>query len=500
MNRRVGSTSLIRLAAVPLALAAATPAATAGQSVRITGTTTARYVDLRPFVEDSVAFAGTTDIGNPMFRQMDGSVLVRCVEGDAQCRYLRSGEVESAIPILQDLQVTGWGFAEGLSAHAHLRARASAGTADRLWPRADDRFDAIDAYVELDRSSYVVRAGRQWMTSGLGVRNFDGAQLVYHPTRALTLEGFGGWGLAVGANEPKSSAEYGAIEDLPPAARTNVFGGAVRWRGPYRSAANVFYQREIRTDRAAMHSERIAADGRVGVGPTVAEGWLAYDFATAYLNEARVRLRLPQAWGVTSHVEARRYRPFFELWTIWGAFAPIGFDEARASAFSTLLDERLSLDVSGAYRRYDETDAGFQTFMPLRNDGWRLGGSASFRMTPAATLSGGYNMDVGFGAARSDAYGAVRWEPGERYFVGAMVTGFQNIFEFRVGRGRVIGFGGDAGLRINDQMRAVGDLMVYNHTATGGLPTTDWSQKRASLRLEWMLGSDPGMRAQEARR
>jgi hypothetical protein len=487
-----------RLKTIPLVLlfAGACTAAAGAQTVRISGVTSARYVDLRPFVEDSVPFAQTADAGSPMFRQFDG-VLVRCVEGDVVCRYLRSGEVVSVVPVFQDLEVTAWGLGEGLSARAHVRGRSSFGSATGMWPRSEDRFDAIDAYVELDRPAYRLRAGRQWLSSNLGFNNFDGAHAVVHPRRDITFEGFGGWGLAVGINEPKSSGEFGLVEDLPPAARTHVFGGAARWRPDRRSAVNVFYQREIRTDRATMHSERVAADGRLGFGRTVAEGWVVYDFAADYVNEARARLRLPEWRGISTIVEGRRYRPFFELWTIWGAFSPVGFDEARASAFASLLDERLSLDVSGGFRRYGEANAGFITFMPLRNDSWRFGGNAAFRLLPAATVSAGYNIDVGFGASRSDAYAAARWEPGARYYVGAIATGFQNIFEFRIGQGRVVGVGGDGGFRLNDDIMVVGDLLVYRHTSTGGLATADWSQRRASLRLEWTLGRDPGMRGVE---
>jgi hypothetical protein len=498
MTGKHGSRPALALISCAVVIASATASAAGAQSVRITGVTTARYVDVRPFVEDSVAFSQSTDVGNPLFRDIGNGQLGRCVEGNTHCRYLRSGERESAIPVLQDLEVAAWGFGQGLSAHAHFRARSSHGTADRLWPRSGDSFDAIDAYVEMERPSYTARVGRQWISNNLGFRNFDGAQLHFRPMASLNLEAFGGWGLAVGENEPKNAAEFGAIDDLPPASRTHVFGGAARWNPDRRSAVNLMYQREIRTDRAAIHSDRVAADGRIGVGQVVTEGWLSYDLATRYVNEARLRVRLPRTWGVTSFVEARRYRPFFELWTIWGAFAPVGFDEARASGFMSLLDERLNLDVSGAFRRYDDTEAGFETFMPLRNDGWRLGGNAAFRLTPAATVSAGYNADIGFGAARTDAYGAIRWEPGRRYYVGAAVTGFQNVFEFRIGRGTVLGWGGDAGYRLNEELMVVGDLMLYRHASTGGLPTTDWSQRRASLRLEWTVGRDPGLQSREA--
>ena len=71
-----------------------------------------------------------------------------------------------------------------------------------------------------------------------------------------------------------------------------------------------------------------------------------------------------------------------------------------------------------------------------------------------------------------------------------MVT--QNIYEFRIGTGRIYGLMLDAAMPIRPDIRLVVDAGLYQHTLTNGAPGPDWTQRRASVRLEWTAGRDPG--------
>jgi hypothetical protein len=193
-------------------------------------------------------------------------------------------------------------------------------------------------------------------------------------------------------------------------------------------------------------------------------------------------------------VDVRRHRPFFEWWTIWGAFSPVAFDEARMIVGWRNATGRLSLDASAGYRQYDETSAGLEA-APLRTDGWRAGLGAEWSPNDQWLGYADYNADVGFGASRSDATGGFRWTPGERYTVGAYLSALQNIYEFRVGTGRVVGLGVEGSFRATNETRLVFDGALYAHRSNNAAPTTDWSQRRVSVRLEWMVGSDPGSAA-----
>ena len=478
----------------PVALAgvlALSPVVLEGQGVRVRGITTLRFLELRPFVDDSVPF-NTTQPGAIEYRQLADGRVVRCVDGDRFCRFKRAGGVANALPVVQDLQVSGWGLGRGISMHADLRFRGAMGSQPALWPRAQDAFDALTAYVELDRPRYSARVGRQYATTGLGVYNYDGAMLTLRPSRKLTLEGFGGWSLAQGLNEPLTSSEIAAVDELPPDRNAFVVGAQLRVRPSTRSSVNAMYQRDVRVNRSALYAERIALDGTWRLGNAGLDGSFSQDLSANAVNEARARLSLPTVKRTTLSVEARRFRPFFELWTIWGAFSPVGFDEGRVQASWRSAAQTWLLDVHGAKRQWQETDAGLD-FDPLRADGWRVGGNAMWRVTSAWHTNASYSADVGFGAARSEGDLGVRWERGRGY-LGANVSAFQSIYEFRVGTGRVFGTGIDAGWQLNPDVRIVGDVSLYQQLAKNRAPTTDWTQHRATMRFEWMLGSDPGTR------
>ena len=46
--------------------------------------------------------------------------------------------------------------------------------------------------------------------------------------------------------------------------------------------------------------------------------------------------------------------PFFELWTIWGAFSPVGFQEVKARLDWMGSSGRISAHVYGSRRAYEE--------------------------------------------------------------------------------------------------------------------------------------------------
>jgi hypothetical protein len=192
-------------------------------------------------------------------------------------------------------------------------------------------------------------------------------------------------------------------------------------------------------------------------------------------------------------LELRHYQPFFELWTIWGAFSPVGYDEARGAAAWSDESNALSLDAYAAWRRYEDTHVAGFALEPLRGDGWNLGLSGTWRPAPAWTTSASYATEIGFGASRDDIDASVTWEQSADLFVGARFAAYQTIYEFRVGTGRVFGAGIDGGWRVGPDLRLVGDLTVYRQSTSNAGPTADWSQRRAMIRFEWTLGGDPGL-------
>jgi hypothetical protein len=460
----------------------------AAQSVRVHGVTVVQSVDLRPMVDDSVPISQATGTGP--YRSLPDGRLVRCIDGEAFCRFRRSGERVAATPLTQDLRAAAWGFGRGLSLHGHVRARSTLGGDDFLWPRARDEFDAIEAYMQYDRDQLRVRLGRQWAANGLGLYNYDGAALTLRRGYAQ-LQGFGGVSLVAGLNETHTGPILGDIDDLPPEERGYLIGvrGSTRLGG--RAALGATYQRIIMANRAGLYSERVAGNVSVRALGAAWEGGYVYDFVSGETNDAHLRVARTFPQRITASVTARRHRPFFESWTIWGAFSPVAFDEVRGNLGWRDPDDRLTLSARGGWRSYAETNAGLQS-IPLRTDGWRAGAGAEWTPLTQWLLYGDYDVDIGFGAARSDATAGARWTPNEQTFVGGALSLLENIYEFKVGTGRVLGARVEGGVRLGREVRAIVDAGWYAHGLTNNAATTDWSQRRLSARLEWTVGRDPG--------
>lgn len=465
-------------------LAALLPCGTAAQSIRVTGTTIVRYIGLRPILEDSVLAADVPGTG--LLRVTDDGYTARCVQGAAYCNFYRSADVVAAIPATQDLRLSAWGFGRGLRVYARARGRAAAGDG-AVWPRSDDALDVLEAYAELDRPRFRVRAGRQWTTTGLGVYNFDGAALRLRLGPRTMLEGYGGWSLIRGLNEPITSGALAAVEAFVPDKRGVLGGARIRIRPTAASALSVTYQREIRSDRAGLYSERLASELGVRSRHATLEADLEADLGMGVVNEARARLSVYPSRPLALRLFARRHRPYFDLWTIWGAFAPVGFDEVGGGLAWT--GSSWTAEAHGGWRNYPDTGVDL-ALAPFNDSGWNVGTSVSRELGSAWRLQGWYDADIGFGAARSQGGGRVeRTLPGDA-FLAVSATAFQQAYEFRVRSGTVVGFGMDAGAPVSERARIGGGLDAYIHS--GSVADVDWSQLRGSLRLEWTVGSEPG--------
>ncbi|MCC7195087.1 MAG: hypothetical protein IT356_05975 [Gemmatimonadaceae bacterium] len=455
------------------------------QGVRISGVTSLQYVELRPFVTDSSPIAAVPGTGE--WRESPGGVPVLCSAVSGYCRFERSGARVGALPMLQDITVAGWGWVQGLSFHADLRGRTQVGGDGFTWPRANDHFNVLDAYAELDRGNWRGRLGRQWVTGGLGVYNFDGAAASLNRD-AWSLEGWGGRALMGGLNDAYTSGQLAAVENLPPEDGGLIFGARGRYRPDPLTAATLLYQRVLVADRSGLYSERAAFDATARRFGAQADVNLTYDFAYGDWNEARLRIGTGAYRTSGATLQLRRSRPYFDLWTIWGAFAPVGFNEASVTAFRKLQGAPVTVSVRGAYRKYAETEAGFD----LRTNGWRAGADATWLPAESAVVTASYDVDIGSGAAGSDGRLGVRWIPGSDVSVGADLSVTQNIYEFRVGTGRIYGAALSAAAPVAPGTRIAVDAGWYRHAVSNGAVGPDWSQRRISARIEWAIGRDPG--------
>jgi len=107
-----------------------------------------------------------------------------------------------------------------------------------------------------------------------------------------------------------------------------------------------------------------------------------YNLAEGNLGSADATVSwIDPRWSVT--VGGRRYRPFFNLWTLWGAFSPVPYNALNAST-QVRVNDWLTVRGRGERFWYDAAEAS-TPLVDVEDRGWRasLGASA----TPDSRLS-----------------------------------------------------------------------------------------------------------------
>lgn len=438
--------------------------------------------DLRGLARDSLAESEVT--GEGQRRELEDGTVVSCIP-DEFCRWFPSGRVESVSLVTQDVRLAAWPGIEGLAAYVHLRGRYGS---DDLWPRSDQELEAVYAYASYERPDFRVRAGRQHRTNGLGYYNFDGASFLWRGFDDIRIDVYGGWSLARNLNAPRTGSLLEDADEFAPDDRGVLVGVDLDARlGEYGRGA-ITYQREIRGDRLALYTERVAADLGLRLDRVLVELAVDYDLGFEEFNEASVRISAPLVAGVEVMGQQRRYTPHFELWTIWGAFDPVGFDETRGWLAWNVPGGAVRLEAGGAYRTYEETDGGAQ-FVNLEDDGWRAFASGSWdRGGWFADAS--YQAEEGSGAARYGGDLAVGREFGPGRYVSIRGTSSQSFSEFRLGEQVTAGGGIDAGWRFDDLSIHAG-WAVYDLTYRDQPRVSDWVQHRGRLGVSYHFGTEP---------
>lgn len=441
------------------------------------------FLEARPLVLDSLPDADVA--GDGLRRRLADGTVVTCIPDD-YCRWFRADEVEQVVVATQELSATAWTGIQGLSARAHLRTRY--GT-DDFWPQSGQDFEAVSAYVDYDRSDYRIRAGRLFRADGLGYYSFDGGSLLWRGWSPAWLEVYGGWGLARGLNAPRSGDLVTEADPLAPDDRGFIVGAEAGGRIGRVASGRITYQREIRTDRLALYAERLALDARAFLNRTVFELSAEYDWTFDQLNELRLRVSTPIAARLEVVAEGRHHSPFFELWTIWGAFSPVGFDEGRLMAGWSSPDLGLGVQLGGAYRKYEKANAG-PADSGIRDDGWRLFANADWRQGPWFA-NGAYRAEAGFGAARFGGDLKAGRSFGENTYVAVRGSLTQTFGEFRLNEQRVSGLGVDGAVEIGEFSLNAG-AALYRIKSEERPTDGDWSQARVYSSLAYRFGADPG--------
>jgi hypothetical protein len=403
------------------------------------------------------------------------------------CYYYRPGTRQTVAPVGGTVNLAVWGLGiPGLSLHGNARVLLNAGDVD--WAGTDPNFQFWEGYAEYANSQLAVRVGRQLFTSRLGVAGFDGGlATVRSPGLGLSATGYFGFGLARNASVPITSDVVNPLGEFRPPERNWIFGAVGGWAA---SAADVRLEWQREVDRASrkLASDRLAASATLRpLERWSLTGGAEYNLAEGVWGSADASLRYNAPW-IGASAGYRRYRPFFDLWSIWVAFSPVAYNSVVGSASVTPV-RGLQLRGRAEHYRFEAADAP-SPLVTVENDGTRWSAGVTVTRVRDWALDLGYSVDQGVGA-RGDGWDAsVGWTPTSRLSLRGYGATLDRPLELRFDDARVRWAGLDADLRLRPDLSiGLGGMYVYENRRRPDAAAFDWNQVRITAHVTYVLGS-----------
>jgi hypothetical protein len=446
----------------------------------------------------SVSFRGVTLDSVPLSqtvatpgggRESPDGFAVRCGLGDSFCFFFRPGSARSARPAVTSASATIWGFGvPGLRIRADARLALDLGNAE-VWPGTDPSVQLLEGYAEYAMERVTGRLGRQVYSSRLGFTGFDGVRATGRlASGRVEMDGYLGWGLGRGTSIPVNSDALNPLDDFQPRQRQVVAGAGIGWNHRF-GTARLEYQREVdpRSDYFVSERAALATTVRVLSRFTVDAG-AEYDLATAQWGSADATLRYSRPRvGLSAGVQ--RYRPHFDLWTIWGAFSPVGFTGINGSASVSPMDG-LSIRARGTRFWFEET--GTETpLVEVEDRGWLVSIGTTYAISSSLAVSLDHSTEFGPGGSYASFEGAVTWLPRSFLTLSLQAGRLNRPLEFRYDEATLYHAGVHAEWRITDRWRAT--LTAARFMEERDRPDAgafDWDQTRIAAGLVVLLGSD----------
>jgi len=477
-----------RLVAAALA-AGAVPAAAWAQGYRLRIDTRVQAVAYRGVALDSVA-AGDTVAGPTGGPVTSDGYAVRCIGSDPYCRFFRPGRTVHAAPVTSTADLTLWGLGvPGLSIRATGRLAGDLSSADN-WPGTDSHVQLLEGYADYAAEHLSAQLGRQAVPTRFGFTGFDGGRFTFRTgPRGLEITGYGGWGLARASALPVTSPALNPLDDFQPQRRQLVAGAATGWTSPQLDA-RLNYLREVDPQVDYFVSERVGLD--VAIRPRA--GWALtggadYDLAAGWWGSAEATLGYTTPGGrVAATARVRRYRPHFDLWTIWGVFSPVPYRAGQAT-LSVAPVAWLRLRARGERYEFDNSETA-TPLVTFETSGWRFSWGATYRPSSAWTVDGGYHSEFGPGASSRGFEGAVTYAPGERTALSVHAATLDRPLEFRFDQSSLRLYG--AGALYRPSPRLSFQLDASRHVEDRERPDAasfDWNQLRVHARVVLLFGS-----------
>jgi len=450
-------------------------------------------VSFRGWALDSIPVGDTVSTPGEGPTSPDG-YAVRCLDGASYCAFFRPGPERRSQPLTTTADLTLWGLGvAGLSMHALGRLGADVGGAD-YWPGTDPAVQLLEGYAQYATHRATVRLGRQTVASRLGVTGFDGAEVSLRDRRrGLDVQGYLGWGLARGGVLPVTSPAVNPLDDFQPVSRQVVAGAEAGWRSSG-ADARIAYQREVDTKTDKFVSERLALQGSVRPHERVSlTAGADYDIAFGWWGNAEAALAYADR-RVRAQVGVRRYRPHFDLWTIWGAFSPVPYRAADAS-LSVVAHRRFT--ARARYERYefDDAEAATPLFQGAESTGWRWALGGTLTPAPAWTVDGEYRSEFGPGASSAGFAGSVAYAPSRRLSIALTGSSVKRPLEYRFNEAVAHTIGVDAEFEASTAVRL--GLSASRYDESHDRPDAaayDWDQLRLAARVVLQLGHGADLR------
>ncbi len=474
---------------VGLALAVA-PSATA-QSWRLRLDAAGQRVGFRGVIADSIPEADALT-GLSSGKITPDGFAVNCFN-DGYCHYWRPGELRRGVPATLTSDLTMWGFGiSGLRVRVRSRLHTDL-TGDRLWPGSSPTTQVQEAYAEYIRDGWTFEGGRipdhgRLGNSALGA--IDGGRAALRLDQVpLDLSLYGGWGFARGTLLSVTSPAVNPLLDYAPEARQLVAGATLGAHLP-RVNAEVEYRREVDPVSDYFVSERAALS--VQFRPTARvrlTGGGDYDLAQGNLGTAEVALAYtaPRLWAT---VGARHYRPFFDLWTVWGVFSPTPYRGVNGT-LGVGITSKIQVRGSGEWFRYDAAGATTPT-VTIEDRGWRAGLEATVTPVEGWTVQGGAHSEFLPGASSRGVDGRVTWRMQESWTVSVQGGALERPLELRFQDAGVTWLGAAADYRVADRWNVGATVDRYWESRDRpDAAAFDWNQWRMGVRASLTLRSEP---------
>ncbi len=477
----------LRSVAAAVALVVLLPAAGSAQGYNLRLTGGIQGVSFRGYTADSIPIDSVVTTGNGSLETPTG-YAVSCTSGVAYCNYWVPGPINTTAPAVAQAALTMWGLGlPGLRVQVNGYATTDFNTT-ASWPGTSPNFQLIEGYAEYAAPAWTLVAGRKLIAGRLGAYGFDGGQLTGRlPSAGLALSGYVGWGLAQGSNLLFTSSEANPQEDYQPAESPIVAGLIGTWNSPH-AELTAEYRREVDQTTDYFGSERIAASATLRpYGGWSLVGGAIYDMASGLWGSADAALRFatPKLGVVAGY---RRYAPFYELWTVWGAFSPVPYNALYGSV-SYQATKRLQLRLRGETYQFEDSET-LTPLVSIGDSGWRYSLGGTYQISNAWQAQLGYENEFGVGASSSGWDGSVTFAPTGKYSIMVYGNSLSRPLEYRWDQSVVLVYGMQASVVARDNVSVAFTMARYDENRERpDAASFEWDQIRFGAKVVMTFSS-----------